>query len=220
MGRKCTRDWPPSTLNKKNKGKEPIQSEDNDVAADDELSSRSSPLPDALPPKNNVEAESRKREFSRERRQTERTPEHIPVWLGGTTPPLPFGYPAFEMSLVLFMPVPIDVWGLEDMMSSPLGQHILSYEPPHDFTIPPLAMYDVSFDPYNHMMHFNQAMILSTRNDRLLCQVFPASLKGPALPGTPERIHKLVRRVVGCLRFPIFMLSLAKGKHQLTANHP
>ena len=46
---------------KQNKGKEPIRSEDSDAAADDELSSGSSLLPDALPLKNNVEAESKKR---------------------------------------------------------------------------------------------------------------------------------------------------------------
>ena len=48
-------------LVKQNKGKEPIRSEDSDVAADDELSFDSSSFPDVLPPKNNVEAESRKR---------------------------------------------------------------------------------------------------------------------------------------------------------------
>ena len=73
------------------------------------------------------------------------------------------------------------------MLSSPLGQHILSYEPPHGFTIPPFAMYDGSSNPYDHMMHFNQAMILNTRNDGLLCKVFLASLKGPAL----DWFHKL-----------------------------
>ena len=46
---------------KQNKGKEPIRSEDNDAAAANELSANSSPLPDLLPPKNNVEAELRKR---------------------------------------------------------------------------------------------------------------------------------------------------------------
>ena len=50
-------------------------------------------------------------------------------------------------------------------------------------------MYDVSSDSYIHMLHFNQAMILSTGNDCLLFKVFPASLKGPALAG----FHKLPR---------------------------
>ena len=67
------------------------------------------------------------------------------------------------------------------MLSSPLRQHILSYEAPHGFTIPPFAMYDGSSDPYDHMIHFNQAMILSARNDHRLCKVFLARLKGPAL---------------------------------------
>ena len=46
---------------KQNRGKEPILPSDNDAAANDELSSGSSLLPDLLPLKNNVEAESRKR---------------------------------------------------------------------------------------------------------------------------------------------------------------
>ena len=75
------------------------------------------------------------------------------------------------------------------MLLSPLGQHILSYEPPRGFSIPPFAMYDGSLDLYDHMLHFNQAMILSAGNDRLLCKVFPASLKGPALAW----FHKLPR---------------------------
>ena len=50
-------------------------------------------------------------------------------------------------------------------------------------------MYDGSSDPYDHMLHFNQAMILNSGNDRLLCKVFPASLKGPALAW----FHKLLR---------------------------
>ena len=110
------------------------------------------------------------REFSKERHQTERAPEHIPAWLGGTTPPLPFGYPAFGTTSIQFMPVPTVVRGSQYMISSPLRQHILSYEPPHGFTIPPFSMYDGSFDPYDHMLHFNQAMILSAGNDCLLCK--------------------------------------------------
>ena len=39
------------------------------------------------------------------------------------------------------------------MLSSPLGQDILNYEPPHGFAITPFAMYDGSSDPYDHMLH-------------------------------------------------------------------
>ena len=53
---------------KQNRGKEPIPPGDSDVAAGDELSSGSSPLPDLSPPKNNVEAESTKRPTLRSNR--------------------------------------------------------------------------------------------------------------------------------------------------------
>ena len=75
------------------------------------------------------------------------------------------------------------------MLSSPLGPHILSYEPPRGFVMPSFAMDDGSTDPYDHMLHYNQTMILSAGNDRLMCKVFSASLKGPALAW----FHKLPR---------------------------
>ena len=79
----------PASPVKQNISKEPILQGDSDAAVDDELSFGSSPLPDLSPPKNNVEAESRKRppcrssrsvsgmhrqvrrEISREQRQSE-----------------------------------------------------------------------------------------------------------------------------------------------------
>ena len=78
------------------------------------------------------------------------------------------------------------------MLSSLLGQHILSYEPPRGFVIPSFAMYDGSSDPYDHMLHFNQAMILNAGDDRLLCKVFPTILKGPTLAW----FHKLSWRSI------------------------
>ena len=71
----------------------------------------------------------------------------------------------------------------------PLGQHILDYIPPRGFSILSFTMYNDSSDPYDHMLHFNQAMILNVEDDQLLCKVFPASLKGPALAW----FHKLSR---------------------------
>ena len=75
------------------------------------------------------------------------------------------------------------------MLSSPPGQHILDYDPPQSFSIPSFAMYDGSSDPCDHMLHFNQAMILNAGDDRLLCKVFPTILKGPTLAW----FHKLPR---------------------------
>ena len=71
----------------------------------------------------------------------------------------------------------------------PWANIFFDYEPPRRFVILSFAMYDGSSDPYDHMSHFNQAMILNVENDQLLYKVFPASLKGPALAW----FHKLPR---------------------------
>ena len=47
--------------------------------------------------------------------------------------------------------------------------------------MPTFTMFDDSSDPYDHMLHYNQAMTLNTGNDHLLCKVFPTSLQGPGL---------------------------------------
>ena len=56
-------------------------------------------------------------------------------------------------------------------------------------SLPSFAMYDDSSDPYDHMLHLNQAMVLNAGDDQLLCKVFPSSLKGPALAW----FHKIPR---------------------------
>ena len=78
------------------------------------------------------------------------------------------------------------------MLFSPIGQHILHYEPPRGFVIPTFTMFDGSNDPYDHMLHYNQAMTLNVGNDRRLCKVFPASLQGPALAWFHKLPHNLI----------------------------
>ena len=116
----------------------------------------------------------------------------MPKWHRGTAPLLPFMYPTFGAALAPHMLTSTIVRGPEDMLCSLLGQHILSYELPRGFVIPPFAMYDGSFDPYDHMLHFNKAMIFNAGDNRLLCKVFLASLKGSALAW----FHKLPRRSI------------------------
>ena len=116
----------------------------------------------------------------------------MPTWHRGVAPSFPSVYPTFGAALARYMPASTTFRELEDILSSPLGQHILSYKPPHGFVKPSFAMYDGSSDPYDHMLHFNQIMILNVGDDRLLYKVFPASLKGPALAW----FHKLPRRSI------------------------
>ena len=197
-------------LARANKGKELVLPDHSDHQADDELSSDSSPLPRRSPPLSNAEAESKKRpprQFSRamsgtrrrirkedsmDRPRSQLAPEHITTRFEGTAPPfLHARYPS-EAPPVSHAALYPPVQGPYDMMSSPLGQHILDYEFPRGFAIPPFAMYDDSSDLYDHMLHFNQAMILNVGDDRLMCKVFQASLKGPALAW----FHKLLRGLV------------------------
>ena len=90
-------------------------------------------------------------------------------------------YPTFGTRPALYMLPTVTIRDPNDIHSSPIGQHILEYEPQRGFSMPTFAMFNGSSDPYDHMLHFSQAMTLNAGNDRLLCKVFPTSLQGPAL---------------------------------------
>ena len=121
-----------------------------------------------------------RREASRDRPRSELAMEYISARFGGIAPQFPPEQYPFGASPALRATFYPPIRRPYDMLSSPLGQHILDYEPPRGFVIPPFSMYDDSSNPYDHILHFNQAMIHNTGNDRLLCKVFPTSLKGPA----------------------------------------
>ena len=116
-------------------------------------------------------------------------PQYAPNQVEVFPPPGPSIYPSYGAAPVPQIITPSAARGPLDMLYTPLGQHILDNDPPRSFSIPPFAMYDGSSDPNDHMLHYNQAMILSSGDDRLLCKVFPANLKGSAL----ARFHKLPR---------------------------
>ena len=139
-----------------NKGKEPALPDHNDPSADDELSSGSSPLLYHSPPRSNAEAESIKRppchsspaisgthrrtlrEANKDKSHSELAPEHMPNRVGGMAPRfLPAQYP-YEVPPALNVASYPPVRRPYNMISSPLGQHILDYEPPRGFVILPL----------------------------------------------------------------------------------
>ena len=189
------------------KGKKPIALDDVDTSVDNELSSGSSPNPSPIKRKSNKDIMSRRHShrptFKDSNggmlcRATSRGQNPPSQALGNTfilpTSPIPVrpAYPAFGIRPALYMPPTTMIRDPNDILSSPLGQHILEYEPPRGFSMPTFAMFDGSSDPYDHMLHFNQEMTLNVRNDHLLCKVFPASLQGPALGW----FHRLPRNLV------------------------
>ena len=167
------------------KGKEVVAPDDIDLLTDDELSSNSSPLPRRCPSSIAAEAQSRKRPPRRSsrsiivaRRRAQREPsrdqrpptpahQYVSDRAGGFPLPVPSIYPPFRIAPALQMNFSSTVRGPQDMLSTPLGQHILDYDPPRGFSIPPFTMYDGYSDPYDHMLLFNQAMILNAWDDRL-----------------------------------------------------
>ena len=189
-----------------NKGKKPIVSDDANTPAEDELSSDSwsNPSPAKSNKARSRQGHSHRLAFNntdngllrRARRQTVQEQSH-PNTAPGSTLALPTGmvpvmppvYPVFGTALMAYLPPVATIRSPDDMLSSPLGRQILDYEPPRGFVIPTFTMFDGSTDPYDHMLHYNQAMTLNAGNDLLLCKVFPASLRSPALVW----VHKLPR---------------------------
>ena len=178
----------------RDKGKNPIALNDVDTPANDELSSGSSPNLSPIKSKSNKDRMHQRRShrpaFSDSNngmlhRVTNRgqnlpsTREHICFTHDPNTRAT--GLPTFGTRPALYVPPTSMIRDPNDILSSPLGQHILEYEPPRGFSMSTFTMFDSSSDPYDHMLHFNQAMTLNTENDLLLCKVFPASLQGSAL---------------------------------------
>ena len=49
---------------------------------------------------------------------------------------------------------------------------------PRRFTQPTITMYNGRTDPVEHVSHFNQRLAVHSKNEALMCKVFPFSL-GP-----------------------------------------
>ena len=126
-------------------------------------------------------------ETGRGQNQPNGVPKNASALHAGVMPLMPLVYPAFGIGPALYIPPAVAIC-LDDMLSSPLGQHILDYEPPRGFVMPTFAMFNGSSDPYDHMLHYNQAMTLNADNDHLLCKVFLTSLQGSVLAW----FHKLL----------------------------
>ena len=87
--------------------------------------------------------------------QQVKSPKNPSVLPLGIMPPLPPTHPAFGTALTFYVPSSALIRRPDDMLFSPLGQHILDYESPRGFSIPAFTTFDSSTDPYDHMLHYN-----------------------------------------------------------------
>ena len=67
---------------------------------------------------------------------------------------------------------------LNQISKSPFTRKIEGGKLPRQFTQPTFTMYNGQTDPVEYMSHFNQRMAVHSRNETLMCKVFPSSL-GP-----------------------------------------
>ena len=67
---------------------------------------------------------------------------------------------------------------LDQLSKSPFTRHIEGATLPRRFQQPTFAIYNDKMDPVEHMSQFNQRMAVHSKNEALMCKVFPSSL-GP-----------------------------------------
>ena len=119
---------------------------------------------------------STRREIGQGKNQPNEAPEKASTLPTDIMSPMMPVYTTSDTGPMLYIPPATMIQSPDDMLSSPL-RHILDYEPPRGFFIPTFTMFDDFTDPYDHVLHNNQAMTLNADNDLLLCEVFPASLR-------------------------------------------
>ena len=67
---------------------------------------------------------------------------------------------------------------LKQISRSPFRRKIEEGMLPRWFIQPTFTMYNGQTDPVEHVSHFNQRMVVHSKNEALMCKVFPSSL-GP-----------------------------------------
>ena len=64
---------------------------------------------------------------------------------------------------------------LDQLSKSPFTHHIEGAILPRRFQQPTFAIYNSKTDPVEHVSQFNQRMAVHSRNEALMCRVFPSS---------------------------------------------
>ena len=67
---------------------------------------------------------------------------------------------------------------LNQISKSPFTRRIEGGKLPRRFTQPMFTIYNGQTNPVEHVSHFNQRMVVHSKNEALMCKVFPSSL-GP-----------------------------------------
>ena len=117
---------------------------------------------------------------------------------------------------------------LSQVSKSPFTRNIEDAILPRRFHQPTFTLYDGQSDPVEHVSHFSQRMAIYSRDEALMCKVFPSSLGSVAMrwfnglrANSIESFKKLTRafdaRFITCNRVPwplgsLLSMSMREGK--------
>ncbi|NCG69420.1 hypothetical protein GWJ21_16675 [Bacillus coagulans] len=108
---------------------------------------------------------------------------------------------------------------LDQISRSPFTRNIENARLPRRFHQPTFTIYNGRTDPVEHVSHFNQRMAVHSRDEALMCKVFPSSLgpiamrwfdslKANSISSFQELTQAFGSRFVTCRRVPQSMASL------------
>ena len=117
---------------------------------------------------------------------------------------------------------------LNQISKSPFTRKIEGGRLPRQFTQPTFTMYNGRMNPVEHVSHFNQRMVVHSKNEALICKVFPSILGPVAMrwfnslgAGSIDSFKELTQvfgsRFITCSRVPgpldsLLSLSMRKGE--------
>ena len=96
-----------------------------------------------------------RREISRGQNRPNGMPWNASALPASVMPLMPPVYPAFRIGSMLYILAAAAIRSPNDMLSSPIGQYILDYEPPRGFIMPTFSMFDGSSDYLVICMYIN-----------------------------------------------------------------
>ncbi|XP_050248982.1 uncharacterized protein LOC126696254 [Quercus robur] len=81
---------------------------------------------------------------------------------------------------------------LNQISKSPFTRWIGEERLPQRFTQPTFTLYNNKTDLVEHVNHFNQKMVVHSKNEALMCKVFPSSLETVAMSRAPRPLTSLI----------------------------
>ena len=117
---------------------------------------------------------------------------------------------------------------LNQIFRSPFTHWIKGGRLPQRFMQPTFSMYNGRTDPVEHVSHFNQRMVVHSKNEPLMCKVFPSSLglmamrwfnglRASSIDSFKELTQAFGSRFITCSRVPrplasLLSLSMREGE--------